>query len=294
MINLLAVEAVVLLIDALPRIVSLEDGDLISDAVEAYANLTDEQKDLFPMDREHHLGDLVYQYSNLDQAKGVEMLTVAIPIAYGIDDIQTIEQAYAAFLNLTPEEQAMVSPESKSRLFQAISQLNQLKNANDFVSLVLAIGPSITLDDDVRIQAALEAFDRLTSQDRTFISLEYIQLLATFAKDHQDLTLAVPVQVQLLALPSTVTLSDETSIRAAQAAFDALSQDQQTLVSAEAKARLQQANQQLNVLLQLINPGPTPPSDTSEGLYIPWIILVVLAGWGGGYYLVQLRKKYLL
>ena len=159
---------------------------------------------------------------------------------------------------------------------------------------MLAIGPSITLDDDVRIQAALEAFDRLTSQDRTFISLEYIQLLATFAKDHQDLTLAVPVQVQLLALPSTVTLSDETSIRAAQAAFDALSQDQQTLVSAEAKARLQQANQQLNVLLQLINPGPTPPSDTSEGLYIPWIILVVLAGWGGGYYLVQLRKKYLL
>jgi uncharacterized repeat protein (TIGR02543 family) len=295
MINLLAVEAVVLLIDALPRIVSLEDGDLISDAVEAYANLTDEQKDLFPMDREHHLGDLVYQYSNLDQAKGVEMLTVAIPIAYGIDDIQTIEQAYAAFLNLTPEEQAMVSPESKSRLFQAISQLNQLKNANDFVSLVLAIGPSITIDDDIRIQAALDAYARLSAEDRVYINLEYIQLLATYAKQHQDLTIALPVENQLLALPLNVSLSHETAIRSAQAAFDALSQDQQALVSAEAKTRLQNANQQLNVLLQPVDPEtPTPPSEQPEGLYIPWIIIVVLAGWGGGYYLVQLRKKYLL
>ena len=309
MINLLAVEAVVLLIDALPRIVSLEDGDLISEAVEAYANLTDEQKDLFPMDREHHLGDLVYQYSNLDQAKGVDILIVAIPITYGINDIETIEQAYAAFISLTPEEQAMVSPASKARILQAFSQLNQLNNANDFVSLVLAMGPSISLDDQGRIQEALQAYDLLTLEERAFINLEYVQLLTTYAKQHQDLTIALPVENQLLALPSTITLSDETAIREAQAAYDALSEDQQALVSAEAKIRLQNANQQLNVLLAPVDPEdpivdpdppivdpetPTPPSEQPEGLYIPWIIIVVLAGWGGGYYLVQLRKKYLL
>jgi uncharacterized repeat protein (TIGR02543 family) len=294
MVDLLAVEAVVLQIDALPRIVSLEDGDLIQSALEAYMNLTDEQKALFPLDRDHHLNDLIVQYSNLDQARGVELLTLSIPQNYSIEDINAIETAYENYLNLTPEEQAMVAPEVRSRLFQAVSQLNQLKNANDFVTLVLSIGPTITEDDEARIQLALSTYDALNATERSFIDLMYVQLLATYAKQYQDWQIAIPVDVQLLALPVTITLDDEQAIREAIEAYEALSQDQQTFVSDEARLRLQQAIEQLNILLAPVDPEPPIPPSPEEGFYFPWIIFVVLLGWGGGFYLVQLRKKYLL
>lgn len=296
MVDLLAVEQVKFLIDDLPRIVTLEDGERIEQALAAFMNLTDDQQAIFPLDREHHLYDVIDQYSNLDQARGVELKTISIPTLVTIMDIQTIEEAYAAYLNLTPEEQAMMNPELKSRLLQAVSQLSSLRNANDFVSLVLSIGPALSIEDGLVIEQAWTLYDTLTSVERNLIDLVYVQLLVTHAKQYQDWQIATPVETLLLALPTTISLSDANAIQTAQAAFDALSTDQQSWVSEEARQRLQQATAQMLVLLNIdpVDPEePTPPL-TPEGMYFPWIIFVVLVGWAGGFYLVQLRKKYLL
>lgn len=293
MVDLLAVEAVVLLIDSLPRIIQLENGPLLEQATQAYANLTDEQKALFPIDREHQLNDLKIQYSDLSEANHVETLVWDIPTNYSVDDITAIEAALEAFDDLLPSEVAMMDPAVVARLNQARGQLDLLISCRDFITLIQAIGPDITLDDATRIEEAFAYYQYMTPEELNYLDLQYFQFLLTYSKQHQDLSIATPVNELLATLPNTVTLNDESLILEALAAYESLSQDQQDYVTESLVDQLRAAINELERLKNIddgggdpVDPPPVDPP-IEEGVYFPWIVIIVLVTWLGGYMLVS-------
>jgi hypothetical protein len=298
MADLLAVEAVVLQVDSLPRIMTLNANELLKAATEAYANLTADQKALFPSDRQHHLGDLKAQYSDLSQANEVETLAWDIPTQLNVSDIVTIQAAVEAFDNLLPTEVALMDPATVAKLRAAKGQLNFLLACQGLIELIQAIGPDVTMDDDVRIQEAFTYFQNMSAEELKYLDMQYYQFLVTYSKIHQDMTLAEPVSGLLAALPTTIQLTNEVQVLDALAAYESLSKDQQQYVDESLTNKLRAALQEIERLKNIgggggpINPPVDPPIDPPvDGAYFPWIIIIVLVTWLGAYALVTKQQN---
>jgi uncharacterized repeat protein (TIGR02543 family) len=289
MADLLAVETVVLQVDSLPRIMTLDANDLLQDATEAYANLTADQQALFPSDRQHHLDDLKTQYSDLSQANEVETLAWEIPSQMTIEDISTIQTAVDAFDLLLPSEVALMDPETVAKLRAARGQLDLLLACQGLIDLIQAIGPDVTMDDDSRLQEAFTYFENMSAEELKYLDMQYYQFLITYSKIHQDMTLAEPVSDLLMALPTTIQLTHEAQVLDALAAYEALSNDQQQYVDESLTDKLRAALQEIERLKNLgggggpVDPPVDPPLQDS---YFPWIIIIVLVTWLGAYSLV--------
>lgn len=296
MIDLLAVEEVVQLVDDLGRIMSLDKADELQDAVEAYANLTEAQKALFPSDRSHHLDDLKLQYSDLSQANRVETLVWDIPTNFSIADIDRIQDAVEAFDALLETEVALMDPETVARLRSAKGQLDQLVKCLGLVELIQAIGPEVTFDDEERISDAFFYYQNMQADELVFLDMQYYQTLLTYSKIHQDMTLAQPVNDLLSDIPTVISLSDEQELVAALAAYESLSQDQQQYVDETLLAQLQLALNEIERLKNLgggpidppIDPPVLPPVDEA---YFPWIVIIVLVTWIAAYGLVNKKPN---
>jgi uncharacterized repeat protein (TIGR02543 family) len=298
MIDLLAVEEVVQLIDDLGRIMSLDKVEELQDAVEAYANLTEAQKALFPNDRSHHLDDLKLQYSDLSQANRVETMVWEIPNNFGINDIDSIQNAVQAFDALLETEVALMDPETVARIRSAKGQLDQLIKCLGFIELIQAIGPDVTLDDEERINDAFLYYQNMQADELRFLDMQYYQYLITYSKIHQDMTIAQPVNELLSELPTVITLNIEEELLVALAAYENLSQDQQQYVDETLLEQLRLALNEIERLKNLgggggpidppIDPPVVPPVDQA---YFPWIIIIVLVTWLGAYGLVNKKPK---
>lgn len=298
--DLLAVEAVVMMIDSLPRIMRLQDQSLLANALQAYANLTPSQQSLFPIDRSHHLQDLTEQYADLSAASAVEVMIWQLPDALGLAQIAEIEQAIAAFNALVPSEVAMMDPQTILKLTLAQQQLPALIICQTFIDLVDEIGPDITLDDAQRIEAAFSFYQSMSLADRRYVDVQTLQILLTYSKTHQDMVIADPVNTLLSNLPQEATLENEDQFLEAWLTYQSLSSDQQQFVDAANVFKLMAA---LATIDQLKNVGPgggsssqppidpppvNPPVTTS---YFPWIVIIVLVTWVGAYLLVKKQPR---
>jgi hypothetical protein len=277
---------------------SLDTNDLLQDATEAFANLTADQKELFPTDRQHHLDDLKTQYSDLSQANEVETLAWEIPTQMTIEDISTIQTAVDAFDLLLPSEVALMDPETVAKLRTARGQLDLLLACQGFIDLIQAIGPDVTMDDDGRLQEAFTYFENMSAEELQYLDMQYYQFLLTYSKTHQDMTLAEPVSDILSALPTTIQLTHEDQVLDALAAYDALSNDQQQFIDEDLVEQLRAALQEIERLKNLgggggpIDPPVDPPIDPPvDGAYFPWIIIIVLVTWLGAYALVTKKPN---
>jgi uncharacterized repeat protein (TIGR02543 family) len=290
MIDLLVIEEVVQLIDDLGRIMSLDKIDELQDAVEAYANLTDSQKALFPSDRSHHLDDLKLQYSDLSQANRVETMVWDIPTNFGVSDIDLIQIAVDAFDALLDTEVALMDPETVARIRSAKGQLDQLIKCLEFIELIQAIGPDVTLDDEQRIIDAFLYYQNMQADELRFLDMQYYQYLLTYSKIHQDMTIAQPVNQLLSELPRLITLSDERELMDALAAYESLSEDQKQYVEETLLEQLRFALNEIERLKNLggggglIDPPEVAPVDQA---YFPWIVIIVLVTWIGAYGLIS-------
>jgi uncharacterized repeat protein (TIGR02543 family) len=296
MADLLAVEAVVTMIDDLPRIIQLEDQALLAAAIQAYANLTPAQVALFPTDRLHHLNDLSQQYSDLSEANHVETMVWEIPTNFSVDNIEEIQAAVLAYDALLPEEIAMMDPVAVAKLNTAKGQLNLLIACRGLIELIEAIGPEVSLDDESRIAEAFAYFETMSAEELKYLDMQYYQFLLTYSKTHQDMTIALPVNDLLSSLPTTITLDDEAIILEALAAYESLSSDQQQYIDEAYLDNLRFALNELDRLKNIdeggggtIDPPPVdPPIDPPVvEAYFPWIIIIVLVTWIGAYALTQ-------
>ena len=296
MADLLAVEAVVTMIDDLPRIIQLEDQALLTAAIQAYANLTPAQVALFPTDRFHHLNDLSQQYSDLSEANHVEIMVWEIPTNFSVDHIEEIQAAVLAYDALLPEEIAMMDPVAVAKLNTAKGQLNLLIACRGLIDLIVAIGPEVSLDDESSIAEAFAYFESMSAEELKYLDMQYYQFLLTYSKTHQDMTIALPVNNLLSSLPTTITLDDEAIILDALAAYESLSSDQQQYIDEAYLDNLRFALNELDRLKNIdeggggeVDPPPVdPPIDPPVvEAYFPWIIIIVVVTWIGAYALTQ-------
>jgi len=300
LVDLKAVAQVVLLIDALPRIVTLDDQTLIAEAMTAYANLTPQQKALFPLDREHHLNDISEQYGHLNAAAEVEVMVWQLPDDVRIEHIPQITAIIDSFFELTEEESAMLDPWVVLKIQSLENKLTPLLICQSFVALVALIDSLPFAEKEAAILEAFAFYASMSQEARGLLETQHYQALLNHSKAFQDETLARPVQALIDSLPATITLNNESMVQAAQQAFLALSNDQQQYIDvskleaalaeiARLKAEVDEENQvDPEDPLDPEEPiDPEPPLPEEQGGYFPWIVIVVLVTWLGGYWLYQ-------
>ena len=224
-----AAEAVVEKIDAIGE-VTLESEEAIQKAREVYDALTEEQQKLVTniqilTDAEDKLAVLKADKAAAD---AVVMKIDAIG-AVTLDDEEAIKEARDAYSALTEEQQKLVT--NIQILTDAEDKLAVLKAdkaaAEAVVEKIEAIG-EVTLESEEVIAAAREAYDALTEDQKALVTNG--DILAAAETKLADLKAAQEVEEQIKAI-GEVTLERKEAIAAARQAYDALTENQKTLVT---------------------------------------------------------------
>lgn len=193
------------------------------------------------------------------------------------DAIQAARDAYNA---LTEAQKALVK--HLNTLTAAEAKYAELKGESDadaaaakaVTGLIDAIG-TVTLDSKAKIDAARAAYDALTNAQKEFISAETLKKLTdaeaayTKLKNEADADAAAAKAVtDLIDAIGDVTLDSKAKIDAARAAYDALTDAQKALISAETLKKLTDAEARYAALVASIIPTvpvkPTKPSHNEK------------------------------
>ncbi len=151
-----------------------------------------------------------------------------------------VAAARAAFNVLTQSEQGKVT--NLNKLVNLEKQIKGFVAADEFKAQLAALpeAENLTVTDREAVDAAEAAYKALEQKDCLTVA-EKEKAEAVFAKMAQikgDLVLAVEQQIDAIG---EVTLENEAAIKAAQAAYDALSAEQKQLVNREKVAALNAA-----------------------------------------------------
>ena len=252
------------IINALPDAedVTLRDKKAIDAARAAYEALTDDQKALVDEEVLQKLTDaedaLAPFLEDVAAAQAVSDMIKALPAAGSItvDDKEAIDDAAAAYDELTDAQKDLVPVADKLKLTVAKAKLDAEQKfaddtaAADAVEDLIAALPSadmITLDDKAAVEEARAAYDALTDDQKKLVNLtDRVKLtmdeaaIAKLEKELADAAAAQAVADMVAALPAAedVTLEDKEDIEAAEAAYEALTDDQKALIDADTLDKL--------------------------------------------------------
>ncbi len=145
----------------------------------------------------------------------------------------------------------------------------------------------ITLDDKNSVETTRTAYDALTEKQKLKISADTLKVLtdaeakiAALEKDAADTKAAEAVNAKINALPETssVTLNDEETIKAARAAYNALTADQKAKVSSDTVNKLSNAEAKLAELQSSTPVKQGLSAGAIVGIVIGSILVVTIIG----------------
>ena len=241
-------------INALPAAadVTLEDKDDVEAARAAYDALTDDQKALVDEDTVKKLTDAETAIENLEAAKAATDKIDEIPDDVTLDDKETVEAAREAYDALSDDQKALVDEDTVKKLTDAettIENLEAAKAATDKINAIPATD-EIALDDKADVEAAREAYDALTDDQKDLVDEDTVKKLTDAEKEIADLEAAKAVADEINDLPATkeITLDDKADVEAAREAYDALTDDQKAKVDKDTVKKLTDAEERETVL----------------------------------------------
>mgnify|MGYP004458736275 CR=1 FL=1 len=181
---------------------------------------------------------------NKEAADKVVALIDALPNSVSISDKSAVESARNAYDALTSAQKDCVPESSYNKLVaaeNAIDTLNKNRTAaQPVINLIDEIPTSITLDCKDKVTAARSAYDKLTAEQKEYVT-NYSKLSAaenaieTLEAEEQarakDRAAAEPVIELIDAIPSTVTLESENAITTARNAYNILLSNQKGYVT---------------------------------------------------------------
>ena len=242
-----AVENVISLINAIPSNVTLDDKAIVQKARNAYNALSSTQKNSVTnysklTDAESVISKLESDEANKAAANKVIALINSLPNSISISDKSTVETARSAYDALTSVQKGYVS--NYNKLIAAEEAINTLEKnravAQPVINLINDIPTSITLDCKDEVTAARNAYNKLTSEQKEYVT-NYKKLQAaedaieTLEAEEQerakDRAAAQPVIDLINAIPSTVTLESEDAITSARNAYNLLLSNQKGYVT---------------------------------------------------------------
>ena len=186
-----AANAVAEKIAALPAVADLKltDESVVNEANSAYDKLTADQKALVSTANQTKLKDALAKIAELKRieqdeqaANAVAEKIVALPAVatLKLTDETAVNEAKAAFDNLTEAQQELVSTENQTKLADAVAKIAELKKiaeqdqqAADAVTEQIIALPAVAdlkLTDKAAVVAAKSAFDLLTAAQQVLIS----------------------------------------------------------------------------------------------------------------------------
>lgn len=237
-------------IAALPSVyrATLEDVEQIKSVQEIYESLTQEEKDRLTVNEYNKLMALIEKIDGLNQAAADKVIADIAAIG-PIDEItlesaEQIQKARAGYDALNKYAQYIVEcaePVSYYTLVEAEARLKELQEAAAeqeridraaaaaVDSLIDEIG-DVTLESKQAIETARAAYDNLTPTQKTYVTkLNTLTAAETAYKALVDQKAADDVMEKINEI-GEVTLDSKTAIEAARVAYDALTNDQKTLV----------------------------------------------------------------
>ena len=182
-----AANAVIDEINNLPEAdaITTADKDDIESARKAYDELTDDQKAKVPADVLTTLTDAETALAAAEQkeaddtaaAQSVTDLINALPAAENVttEDEEAIEAARAAYDALTDDQKAKVDSDVLQKLTDAEDALAAAEVEEAINALPAA--EDVTVDDEEAIEAAREAYDALTDDQKAYVSDEALDKL---------------------------------------------------------------------------------------------------------------------
>ena len=141
--------------------------------------------------------------------------------------------AVDAAVDITQLEQQVIAQRNADKAAAVTAQIN-------------ALPADVTVNDKDQIDAARQAYEALSDEQKSFIDADTLKKLtdAEAALDTAiDQDAADAVDDKIDSLPAEITLDDKTDVEAARAAFDALTDDQKALIDDETIAKLTAAEQ---------------------------------------------------
>ncbi len=247
-----AAEPVEELIDALPAPgeITVYDKAQVEAAKAAYDALTDAQKAEVDEELVTKLNDVVSALADAQAVRAVELKINALPAASNVtvDDQEAIEDAQAALDDLRDDLKNRVSLGYRTKLAldqAALANALDQAAADEVAEMISALpaAANVAITDKEDIEAAKEAFDALTDAQKRRVSLANrtkLDRVLNALADVEDEITADAVEDMIKALPAAadVTVDDKDAIEEAQAAFDALTDNQKSYVSLVSKMKL--------------------------------------------------------
>lgn len=228
--------------------ITLESEELVDAAREAYNHLTTEQKELISQSVLKILTDAEEALDQLQEsAVRVETMKVMLEEALGCelslenDCLGLVTEAHAACLALNEAERAQIPAEDWKELLDREEQLRRMAddgNEEDWQkkqnveAMISALGGSITLEDQERIEEAVTAYGELTVKQKALVENYYALImrrneLIQLKTDRFE----ADQMIALIDSIGEVTLEKEEQIRQVRTAYAALSTNQKLLVS---------------------------------------------------------------
>ena len=229
--------------------VTLESKGAIDAARDAHNKLTEDQKALIPAETLKVLTDAEAEYERLVNeskqeeidkaaAKAVDDLIDAIG-EVTLDSKAAIDAADAAYGKLTEAQQKLVTKKdildaAKTAYEKLVKDAADKAEAAKVDALIDAIG-EVTLDSKDAIEAAEAALNALTEDQKAYVTKE--ETLKAARADYDKLVKAEADKAEaakvdaLIDAIGEVTLDSKAAIEAAEAAFNALTEDQKAYVA---------------------------------------------------------------
>ena len=298
--------------------VTLESETAIKNAETAYAALTAEQKALVA-----NYATLTAARATYDELKAAAEKEAADKAAAdaAADKIEAIgevtleskaaiEAARAAYDALTADQKALVSEQTLKALTDAEAALKTLEEAakeaadkaaaDAAADKIEAIG-EVTLESKAAIEAARAAYDALTADQKALVSEQTLKALtdaeaalkalqdAADKEEEEEIAdeTAAQAAADKIEAIGTVTLSSQAAIKAARAAYDALTAEQKALVGAQILKKLTDAEAALEALLAT----DEAPKTGDDAMVVPVALLVGLSFTGMAVLVADKKKR---
>lgn len=172
------------------------------------------------------------------------------------DPVKTIESAYNG---LTASQKDYVSQNSVQKLTEAVQKVTELKanheadqKAADAVKAAInQIPADVTLDAEDSVISAREKYDQLTQDQKNLVD-NYQKLtdaestIEALKKEQAENQAAAQKVTDLInALPDTITLENKAAVEEARAAYDALNDKAEAMVSSQTVSKLTSAESKI-------------------------------------------------
>lgn len=234
-------------INSIPANITSDAKDEIQAARTAYDVLTDEQKKLVTnFDRLVKAEQILSKYeADIAAAQKVDNLIKNLPSPLKLADEDKVNNARTAYSNLTADQKRYVTKEealraAENEIVRLKAEAQKQAKINAVISAIDAIPENLTLSDKSIVEAARTAYNTLAdSQKKKVVNINKLTkaentidaLEAQKNASKADRAAAQKVIDLIDDLPKETNLGDKSTIEAARAAYEKLTNKQKKLVT---------------------------------------------------------------